>query len=123
MSTVTKASVYSRTAEDTPDTPSLASIDRFLDAVWMERGLSPNTLSAYRADLTALDRWLQGRGSSSLEAKRADLLAFIAYRVEAGARPRSTARPTTPNAAHCATKSGNRLTMSMRMVDAVMCDS
>jgi len=92
MSTVTKASVYSRTAEDTPDTPSLASIDRFLDAVWMERGLSPNTLSAYRADLTALDRWLQGRGGSSLAAKRADVLAFIAHRVEAGARPRSTAR-------------------------------
>ena len=68
MSTVTKASVYSRTAEDTPDTPSLASIDRFLDAVWMERGLSPNTLSAYRADLTALDRWLQTRGGSSLAA-------------------------------------------------------
>jgi integrase/recombinase XerD len=92
MSTVTKASVYSRTGEDTPDTPSLASIDRFLDAVWMERGLSPNTLSAYRADLTALDRWLQGRGCSSLAAKRADVLAFIAHRVEGGARPRSTAR-------------------------------
>ena len=64
MSTVTKASVYSRTGEDTPETPSLAAIDRFLDAVWMERGLSPNTLSAYRADLTALDRWLQARGGS-----------------------------------------------------------
>ena len=91
MSTVTKATVYSRT-DETPETPSLAAIDRFLDAVWMERGLSPNTLSAYRADLTALDRWLQARGSSSVAAKRADLLAFIAWRVEAGARPRSTAR-------------------------------
>src|SRR4029453_7248053 len=92
MTTVNKASVYSRTGEDTPETPSLAAIDRFLDAVWMERGLSPNTLSAYRADLTALDRWLQARGSSRVAAQRADLLAFIAYRVEAGARPRSTAR-------------------------------
>src|SRR5215211_6837479 len=92
MSSVTKASVYSRPGEDMPETPSLAAIDRFLDAVWMERGLSPNTLSAYRADLTALDRWLQGHGGSSLAAKRADVLAFIAFRVEAGARPRSTAR-------------------------------
>jgi integrase/recombinase XerD len=92
MSTVTKASVYSRTGEETPETPSAAAIDRFLDAVWMERGLSPNTLSAYRADLTALDRWLQQRGGSTLTAKRADLLAFIAWRVESGARPRSTAR-------------------------------
>jgi integrase/recombinase XerD len=92
MSTVTKVSVYSRTGEETPESPSVAAIDRFLDAVWMERGLSPNTLSAYRADLTALDRWLQARGGSSMIAKRADLLAFIAFRVEAGARPRSTAR-------------------------------
>ena len=29
-------------------------IDRFLDAIWMERGLSANTLGAYRADLLAL---------------------------------------------------------------------
>jgi integrase/recombinase XerD len=92
MSTAPKTSVYARTGEDTPETPSLAAIDRFLDAVWMERGLSPNTLSAYRADLTALDRWLQARGSSGLQAKRADVLGFIAWRVENGARPRSTAR-------------------------------
>jgi integrase/recombinase XerD len=58
----------------------------------MERGLSPNTLSAYRADLTALDRWLTSHGSSMSGAKRTDLLGFIAWRVENGARPRSTAR-------------------------------
>ncbi len=51
------------------DTPhhSKASIDpagieihpivlRFLDVLWMERGLSQNTLAAYRADLLALQR-------------------------------------------------------------------
>src|SRR6187549_719568 len=92
MSTAPKTSVYARTGEDTPETPSLAAIDRFLDAVWMERGLSPNTLSAYRADLTAFDRWLQTHGSSGLQAKRSDVLGFIAWRVENGARPRSTAR-------------------------------
>ena len=57
----------------------------------MERGLSPNTLSAYRADLTALDAGCRTR-HSDLETTRNDLLAFIAWRVEAGARPRSTAR-------------------------------
>jgi len=92
MSTVTNASVYARSGDGAPETPSLALIDRFLDAVWVERGLSPNTLSAYRADLTALDRWLQARGGSGVAAKRADVLAFIAWRVEGGARPRSTAR-------------------------------
>ena len=92
MSTVTKTSVYSRSGEETPPSPSHQAIDRFLDAVWVERGLSPNTLSAYRADLTALDRWLQTRGSSATQANRDDVLAFIEWRVQAGARPRSTAR-------------------------------
>ena len=67
-------------------------IVRFLDAVWMERGLSPNTLAAYRADLTALSRWLRKRGTVLERTTRNDLLGFIAWRVETGARPRSTAR-------------------------------
>jgi integrase/recombinase XerD len=75
-------------AADTAD----ATVSKFLDAVWMERGLSANTLAAYRADLTALARWLAERGTPIIKTTRADLLGFIAFRVEAGARPRSTAR-------------------------------
>jgi integrase/recombinase XerD len=67
-------------------------IGRFLDAVWMERGLSSNTLAAYRADLVALGRWLALHNIELTKTQRADLLAFIAARVDAGARPRSTAR-------------------------------
>jgi integrase/recombinase XerD len=67
-------------------------ITRFLDAVWMERGLSSNTLAAYRADLVALHRWLCERKLSLVQAGRAELMDFIAARVEGGARPRSTAR-------------------------------
>ena len=68
------------------------AVSRFLDAVWMERGLSSNTLAAYRADLTALARWLAERGVPIMRTTRADLQDFIAWRVHAGARPRSTAR-------------------------------
>ena len=68
------------------------AVSRFLDAVWMERGLSSNTLAAYRADLTALARWLNERQTPIMRTTRADLQDFIAYRVHAGARPRSTAR-------------------------------
>src|ERR1700732_5528296 len=68
------------------------AVSRFLDAVWMERGLSPNTLAAYRADLTALSRWLAERSIAMMATSRADLQDFIAWRVHAGARPRSTAR-------------------------------
>ena len=58
----------------------------------MERGLSANTLGAYRADLVALRRWLASRDVSLIYATRSDLLAFIAWRSEQGAKPRSTAR-------------------------------
>jgi len=72
--------------------PGEGIIDKFLDAIWMERGLSTNTLGAYRADLVALQRWLAKRDTSLIYASRADLLAFIAYRAKEGAKPRSTAR-------------------------------
>jgi integrase/recombinase XerD len=68
------------------------AILRFLDVIWMERGLAANTLAAYRADLLALQHWLEGRGSSLKAVTRADLLDFVAARVGGGARPRSTAR-------------------------------
>ena len=90
MSTAIKAGAMTRRASS--ETAGPGPIDRFLDAVWMERGLSPNTLAAYRADLTALERWLEEREHSLLTAQRGDLLAFMASRVQAGARPRSTAR-------------------------------
>ena len=73
---------------DTAD-PAVA---RFLDAVRMERGLTSNTLAAKRADLTALSRWLAERSVPMVRTTRADLQDFIAWRVHAGARPRSTAR-------------------------------
>src|SRR6201985_1357238 len=95
MATALKRTVYTRTsgaavpaAREAPD----PALQKFLDAVWMERGLSANTLAAYRADLTALARWLEERDSALLKATRDELLGFIAARVEGGSRPRSTAR-------------------------------
>jgi integrase/recombinase XerD len=75
-----------------PPDASDPAVSRFLDAVWMERGLSSNTLAAYRADLTALSRWLAERRIVMVNTSRSDLEDFIAFRVKAGARPRSTAR-------------------------------
>ena len=67
-------------------------IERFLDAMWSERGLSENTLAAYRADLSGLGRWLESQNVELMHAQREHLLAFLAWRVQQGARPRSTAR-------------------------------
>ena len=88
--------VMAGTEQRKPESKALARseelVDRFLDAIWMERGLSKNTLGAYRADPMTLARSLAERDKSIDLADKADLLEFIAARVEAGAKPRSTAR-------------------------------
>jgi len=60
--------------------------------MWMERGLSRNTLSAYRNDLSGLASWLLKQGKTLKTARRQDLLAYLSDRVNGGAKPRTTAR-------------------------------
>ncbi len=68
-------------------------IERFVDAMWMEKGLSDNTLSAYRRDLRQFSDWLASRQCSSLlGADPAGLQAYLGYRLSQGRSPRSTAR-------------------------------
>ena len=70
-----------------------ATIEAFLDGLWMERGLADNTLSAYRSDLQAFARWLEaGERPPLLQAGRADVMGYLSARVAAGASRRSSAR-------------------------------
>jgi integrase/recombinase XerD len=55
-------------------------IDPFLDALWLEDGLSKNTLSAYRRDLTLYAQWLGGQGKSLNQTTEPDLQAYFAAR-------------------------------------------
>ena len=74
---------------------SAAAIDRFIDAVWIEQGLAPNTLAAYRRDLTLLADWLDGDGGRPLsEASETDLRRYALAR-HAGSAPTSTNRRLT----------------------------
>ncbi|MEE9421990.1 MAG: site-specific tyrosine recombinase XerD [Gammaproteobacteria bacterium] len=70
----------------------LPVIDRFLDALWMEHGLSQNTLSAYRHDLNGLADWLESRSLNLEEAGQTELLTYIAERHRLGLKARSSAR-------------------------------
>jgi integrase/recombinase XerD len=70
---------------------SQALIDRFIDALWLEDGLSALTLAAYRRDLALLAAWLQGQPSKSLpQTRESDLLAYMAAR-------HASTRATTAN--------------------------
>ena len=60
---------------------SAASIDRFIDALWIEDGLAPLTLAAYRRDLTLYAQWLAAQRDRGLDdSTEADLLGYIAQR-------------------------------------------
>jgi len=59
----------------------------------MERGLSANTLASYQSDLRHCARWLQaGLGAGLLQARRDQLLGYLAAGVDEGIRPRTSAR-------------------------------
>ena len=67
-------------------------IERFCDTLWLQEGLSANTLEAYRRDLEGLERWFSKRGTALASASRADILEYLSSSVSKGARPRTTAR-------------------------------
>ena len=68
-------------------------LDGFCDTLWLEDGLARNTLESYRRDLAQLAAWLRERHGRGLAgASHADLLDYLAQRVAARARPRSTGR-------------------------------
>ncbi len=57
--------------------PPDASIDTFIDALWLEEGLAKNTLTAYRRDLTLYAVWLAGRGRGLTDTVEQDLNAYF----------------------------------------------
>ena len=60
--------------------PAPTGIDDFIDALWLEEGLSGNTLAAYRRDLSLLARWLQARGQALDTVPAHELLAYFSAR-------------------------------------------
>jgi len=67
-------------------------IDRFLDALWLEKGLSDNTRDAYRSDLALFNGWLEPRGVRLVDAGRDLILDHLAWRLGNQYKARSTAR-------------------------------
>ena len=61
-------------------TSSQSSIDSFIDALWLEDGLSKNTLAAYRRDLTLYANWLAEKAQNHRcldETGEADLNSYF----------------------------------------------
>jgi integrase/recombinase XerD len=80
-----------------PDTlTATPEIDDFIDALWLEDGLSKNTLAAYRRDLALFAQWLQAQCGRALDAAReSDLQAYMGARLTARGKATSANRRLT----------------------------
>ena len=56
-------------------------LDEFCDTLWLEDGLSQNTLQSYRRDLRQFGAWLERSvGKRLLTADHADIQSYLGYR-------------------------------------------
>jgi integrase/recombinase XerD len=67
----------------------------FLAYLEFERGLSRNTLEAYRSDLLQFGRFLEARGAEAVQASAADVSDFLVELAEGNGRP-----PSSPATIH-----------------------
>ena len=74
---------------------SVSEIDEFIDALWLEHGLSKNTLAAYRRDLALLAQWLAARGGALASARENDLQAYMGARLAQKGKATSANRRLT----------------------------
>ncbi len=89
-----------------------SSIDAFVDALWLEEGLSRNTLEAYRRDLKLYAVWLKNSTSEGLLATRElDLLSYAAAR-------HSATRATSANRRLTVFKRFFRWALRERLIEA-----
>ncbi|MFW5427409.1 MAG: site-specific tyrosine recombinase XerD [Methylophagaceae bacterium] len=64
----------------------------FLDSLWLESGLSKNTVEAYQRDLLGFAAWLQKSDTDLVAATREHILQYQGIRMREGRKARSEAR-------------------------------
>ncbi|AMK77781.1 MULTISPECIES: site-specific tyrosine recombinase XerD [Methylomonas] len=69
---------------------SAQTIESFLNVLWLEFGLSNNTLSAYGSDLKLFAKWLKDKDITAVD--ETTIKSFLAARQQQGITSRSSAR-------------------------------
>jgi len=77
-------------SESTVSTLNKDHIDLFIDAMWLEAGLSKNTLSAYRSDLNRFAKFIDAKELISIE--QSDVQKFLGLMMAEGSKASSSAR-------------------------------
>ncbi len=69
----------------------LGQLDTFIDHLWLEDGLSKNTLASYRTDLTQFSTWLIKQKKQLIDAGSSDIQQYLAIKFPQS-QPRSVRR-------------------------------
>ena len=59
-------------------------IDSYCDSIWVEKGLSKNTISSYSSDLKQLEKWLANKEIDIQSCSEVDLNSYLAEKIDQG---------------------------------------
>ncbi len=59
-------------------------IDNFCDSIWIEKGLSKNTIESYASDLNQLSKWLSLKDKTMKACTEVDINMFLAEKIKKG---------------------------------------
>ena len=68
----------SATRKNTTELSDNDEIRLFLDGLWVEDGLSDNTLAAYKTDLKLFSKWINPKGKTLLSCESSDVSSYLA---------------------------------------------
>ena len=67
-------------------------LDAFIDNIWIEKGLSKNTLDSYRSDLEQFSKWLKKNNLSYLKTSKKEILSYLSFLFQKGLGSKTVAR-------------------------------
>ena len=86
-----KVLIWANMSEHTLSISNTNELDTFIDHLWLEDGLSKNTLESYRLDLTTFALWLSKQDKQLLSVDQADIQQYLAVKFPLS-KPRSIGR-------------------------------
>ena len=67
-------------------------LDAFIDNIWIEKGLSQNTLDSYRSDLEQFSSWLEKNNLSYIKTSKKEILFYLSFLFQKGLGSKTVAR-------------------------------
>ena len=67
-------------------------LDAFIDNIWIEKGLSQNTLDSYRSDLEQFSSWLDKNNLSYIKTSKKEILSYLSFLFQKGLGSKTVAR-------------------------------